>query len=353
MSLRRIAVLLGKEFAHGTKSYFFIFAVVAPLILTAFVQLAFGSLFSGTPKLGYYDPGASQVIRALANSTSLSVREYHSEADLKGTVERGARDVGVVLREDFDAKVLSGEATEVTSYVWGESLLKDRTIIGAAFLSEVRRLSGETAQVEIRTVPLGDEDTVPLEDRFLPVIVLMAIFISGFAVPATSLVEEKEKRTIGALLSTPVTQGDLFLAKGAMGLLVSVTMGLVVLLLNHALTAQLSSLLLILFLGAVMACCFGLVFGAFMKDIASMYTAIKGLGIVLYGPGIVSLFPAIPSWIGKIFPTYYVIYPIMKLARGGSSWADIKLDVMLLLLIIAACLIVTGFIAKATRQQEV
>jgi ABC-2 type transport system permease protein len=353
MSIRRLGVLLSKELIYNSKSYAFIFAIVGPIVFTLLVNLVFGSIFSGTPKLGIFDQGHSQIVEALKNMESIHLKEYSSEIELKDAVETGARDIGIILQENFDSKIKKGELTKLTAYVWGESLLKNRAVLGAAIIYQVRDVSGKKAPVEITPVSLGDKKNIPWKDRFLPAIVLMAIFISGFIIPASSLVEEKQKRTIGALMSTPATQIDIFMAKGLMGIIVSMVMGILILILNHALNAQLSLIIFILFLGAIMAACFGLIVGAFMKEMAALYSVIKGLGIIIYGPGVIALFPQIPKWIGKLFPTYYVMNPIMEISREGGTWATVYLDILILIGVIALFAAMVGVIAIKTRQQEV
>jgi ABC-2 type transport system permease protein len=101
-----------------------------------------------------------------------------------------------------------------------------------------------------------------------------------------------------------------------------------------------------------MATCIGLIIGAFVNNMASVYTVIKMLGIILYGPGIVAVFPKIPQWIGKVFPTYYIINPIMEIARGGGSWSNVDMDIYVLIGIIAALCAVVGVTARRTLQQE-
>jgi len=353
MSIRRIGVLLKKELTYSSKSYFFIFSIVAPLIFTVLIKLVFGSLFSGKPKLGIHDHGNSQIVDSLKQMASINLKDYVSEIELKKAVETGARDLGIVLSEKFDMIIKKGESIKLTAYVWGESLLKNRAIITAALIYQMRDISGNRAPVEIIPVSLGDEESIPWEDRFLSVLVLMAIFISGFTIPSSSLVGEKQKRTIEAVLTTPVTQIDVFISKGLMGLLVSIVMGIAILILNHAFNAQLGLIILLLFLGAIMACCFGLLIGAFMSNIASLYSAIKGLGIILYGPGIVAMFPGIPQWIGKLFPTYYVMNPIMEITQKGGNWSTVKLDVFILTGILAIFCVIVGVIAIKTKQQEI
>jgi len=352
MSIRRIGVLLNKELRYGFKSYFFVFAIVAPLIFTIFINLLFGSLFSGKPKLGVINQGHSQIVESLKNMESINLKEYSSEKELKNAVETGARDVGVVLGKNFDSIIKKGELTKLIVYVWGESLLKNRAIVSSALLYQIRDISGKKVPVDITPVSLGDADNIPLKDRFLPLIVLMAIFISGFAIPSASLVDEKQKRTIGAVMATPATQSDIFISKGLLGIIISFIMGILILVLNHAFNTQFLLIILILFLAAIMASCLGLIIGAFMKDTASLYSAIKGLGLIIYGPGIIKIFPQIPEWVGKLFPTYYIMNPIMEITRKGGGWSTVNLDVYILIVIIAVLLAIVGTIARKTRQQE-
>ena len=352
MSIRRIGILVGREFKYASKGYFFIFAIIAPVAFTLLIQLIFGSLFSDKPKLGILDLGNSKMVAAFQEMQSINLQEYASEAELKAAVETGARDVGIILQKNFNTTIQMGILTKVTTYIWGESLLKHRAIVGAAFLHHVREISGIEAPVEVTAVPLGDKDSVPWEERFLPLIVIMAIFISGFVIPASSLVEEKQKRTLGAVLTTPTTQIDVFVSKGLVGTIMSIVLGITILVLNHALNTQLGLIIPILILGAIMASCFGLLMGSCLSEIASLYSAIKAFGIVLYGPGMVKLFPQIPQWIGKVMPTYYVMNPIMEISRGGGNWDSVKFDVFILLGIIAALIVLVGIVAHRTQQRE-
>jgi len=51
MSLRRVGILLVKEFFKGPRS-FVVWAIAAPLVISLIVSLVFGTLFSEKPKTG-------------------------------------------------------------------------------------------------------------------------------------------------------------------------------------------------------------------------------------------------------------------------------------------------------------
>lgn len=349
MSLRRVGILLVKEFFKGPKN-FIIWAIAAPLVISLVVSLVFGTLFSEKPKLGIVDEGSSQLVAMSRELTSVDTREYGTVPEIRQAVESGAVDIGIVLPEGFDDSVIQGEEMELTAYIWGESLAKQRTILLVTIADLVRELAGQESPVEIESITLGAEVSIPWNDRLLPLIVLVAVFFGGIFLPATSVINEKTKKTLEALVVTPTTVGDVFMAKGLLGIILSLFMGIVILVLNRAFGAEPALLVLVLAFAAIMAAEIGLILGALMRDITSLFTVWKLGGILLFAPAFVYLFPQIPEWIGRIFPTYYFIQPIVQISQGAGAWPDIATSVLIL---IALDLILVGvlmFTLKRTGQ---
>ena len=331
MNLRHIAILLRKEFFQGPKNYFFISAFVAPVVISLVFSVAFGTLFVHKPALGIVDEGSSQLVATIEELPSVVSKEYATESELKDAVARGAVDSGLVLSEDFDSSVLERGKIEIPIYVWGESLAQDRIILTAAVANSVRELAGQEAPVEIKSIALGDEESIPWSDRMIPFIVLMTVTIAGLALPGTSLLYEKERKTIDALVITPATIGEVFVVKGLLGVILGVFMGVVILVLNRALGAQPGLLVMLLFLGSIMAAGLGLLIGSLAKDITTFFASIKVFGVLLYAPLVIYMFPGIPQWIGNIFPTYYIVEPIVEVSQRGGGWPEIATNVFILI----------------------
>lgn len=331
MSIKRTGILLGKEFTQGYKNFYFGFAIIGPIIISLVFSLVFGTFFSEQPKLGVYDEGNSQVVALMEEANSVNIKHFNSGSELKQATENGSVDMGILLPASFDASVMSGEAVEISAYVWGESLAKNRVVIPAAIADATRQIAGQEVPVTIESVPLGDEEAVPWSDRILPFIVLYAIIIGGTMVPSSSLIEEKQKKTINAVIVSPASITDVFVSKGIMGVILSMVMGTIILVMNQVFGTNPLLLLGVLFLGALMASMIGLLLGTFLKDFNSLTAAMKGLGILLIGPVVIYLFPGIPQWIGKIFPTYYLVDPLVAISQRGEGWSDISLNVFILI----------------------
>ena len=353
MSLKRVGVLLRREFLQGPKSFIFILAVVAPIVISLVLLLIFGTLFAEKPNLGIVDEGDSQLVTMAGELTSITTIEYDTVSELKQAVESGALDIGIVLPEDFDDSVTQGEEIEITAYVWGESLAQNRIILGVTIINLVRDLAGQEAPVEIAATNLGDEVSIPWADRILPLIVLMAVFIGGVFIPATSVVNEKEKKTIEALVVTPTTIGDVIVSKGILGIILSLFMGIVILALNQAFGAEPALLVLVMTLGAIMAAEIGLLLGVLMKDTTSLFAIAKFGGILLYAPAIIYLFPQIPEWVGMLFPTYYFIEPIVDISLWGAGWPEIATNVFILIGLDLALIVGVILVLRRTKQYAV
>jgi ABC-2 type transport system permease protein len=347
VSLKRVSVLLGKEFIHGPKNYIFVFAIVAPVVISLVFSLVFGTLFTDKPKLGIVDVGNSQLVAMSQELDAVITKEYSTVSDMRRAVESGAVDMGIVLPEGFDNTVSRGEKVEIEAYIWGESLAKNRTILPVTIANLVRDLGGQEVPVEIESVTLGDEVSIPWSDRLLPFIVLAAVFLGGLMLPATSLINEKQKNTLEALVITPTTIGDVFVAKGLIGIVLSLVMGTAILILNQAFGTEPLLLVGVLALGAIMAVELGLLCGALVKDITTLFALWKFAGILLFGPAFVYMFPQIPEWIGRIFPTYYIIQPIVDISQRGGGWPEIALNVSVLA---GLNLVLAGIVVFAARK---
>ncbi len=351
--LRRIAILLQRELIRGPRNTFFLFAVLMPFFITLVISLLFGTFFVEKPRLGFMDEGDSQVVTLALEVESLVVKEYDTAVALQTAVENGAVDLGIILPPNFDATVRSGEEAELTAYVSGESLLKNRTILGINLAALIRRMAGQEAPVNIITRTLGDVEAIPWQDRVFPLILLMTIIVGGTMVPATSLVDEKQKRTLNALNITPTSLGEVFTAKTLLGILLSTLTALVVLLLNRAFGSQPALLIFVLILGATASGLLGVLLGAFVKDITTLFAVIKGIGILLYAPAFVYLFPSIPQWIAQIFPTYYIMYPVVEIVQHGATLPDIAPQLLILCLIILAEVAVLATAIRRAHRYEI
>lgn len=347
MSFRRIGVLARKELLYSSKSLLFVFAVVTPIVTSLAVSLIFGTLFSGKPQLGIVDEGNSQLVPMLGGMEFLVSQEYDSVAGLRQAVAAGRVDAGMVLPTGFDELLARGQWMELRFFVWGESLISSRAIVVATLADLIQEMMGLETAVEVTSTTIGEGKSASWEARLLPLLVLLAVIMGGSLVPAASLVDEKEKHTLTALVTTPTSLREVLLAKGLLGVILSLVTAVIILLLNRILGTQVWLLLLVLALGGVLAATFGILLGLFTKDSNTLFATVKAIALLLYAPALINLFPQLPQWIAKIFPTYYVVAPVIEITQEGGRFADVAPEIAILSGLVLALL---GGVTVATAK---
>jgi ABC-2 type transport system permease protein len=345
MNLKRVWILIKAEIFHGPKDVILVMSVAIPILLALFANLAFGNIFTDRASLGIYDEGHSQIPIVLNSVGSISLKMYENEADIKAATASGTIDMGIVLPADFDNTLVFGNV-KLKSYIWGESLAKNRAIIPIALADAVREVKGTVLPVKIDTVSLGDESNLPWNDRLLPLVVLLAIFFGGMMIPASSLINEKSRHTLEALSVSPATVGDIFIAKGIIGAVLATFMGTLTLIISGNLNSSFLALILVLGLGAIMAAEIGLLAGAIIKDINTLFAFWKFGGLLLFGPAIVFMFPQMPQWIGYFFPTFYVIKPVVDLSVNSLGFSSIILNLVILAIIVIIIAMVVSTVVR-------
>ena len=337
-----------KDLALGPRSPFLLFAVAMPVIITLLVQGVFGNLFERPPRLGIVDEGESAVTAAALELEELRTSRVADAETLRQMVTDHDLDAGLVLAAGFDTALRAGERPPLTLYVAGESRANDRVVVAITTIDLLRGVEGRAPNVSVEVVAPGGEG-IPLQTRLVPFIVLYALFAAGVFVTSFSFTEERERRTMDALLASPLTMSEVLVAKGLFGGTLAAAMSLVTLALNGALTGQPVGLLLALAVGAVMAAMIGLLYGIAAPDTKVLFALIKTLSLLLFAPGLWYVFPEWPQWIAYLFPTYWLLNPIVEIGQQGAGLADVWWQVVIGAAICLALAPLLGRLAQRVR----
>ncbi|MFH1329782.1 MAG: ABC transporter permease [Actinomycetota bacterium] len=346
MSLGRVLLLLRKDLRLGPRSPVFLWVLVLPLLITLVLQVAFGDLFDPRSRLGIVDEGASAVTAAARQVPGIEGVLVDSAQGLKAKVEANDLDAGLVLPRGFDAALQAGERPLLQFYVGGESAASDRAVLTATTLDLVRRVAGSPTPVEVEVAALG-EKALPITVRLVPLIAMYALLVAGVFLPSFSLADEREKRTLHALVVTPVRLSEVVVAKGSLGFLLAVPMAVVTLWINQALTGRPLALLVVLVVAGGLLTELGLVYGTVAGNVTTVFTLIKGTGFLLLAPTVFYLFPDWPQWIARIFPTYWVINPVYEVTIEGAGLGEVWVE---LLIALGVAMLLGLVVATTTRR---
>ena len=351
MNGRNVMAIAGKEFRVGPRGLMFVFLVLFPFLITFLIRLIFGDLLAPAPRLGIVDEGSSRIIELARTDAELEVTVYPSVERLHDAVAGNDEDAGLVLQPDFDRLVRSGAMPELQLVTSGQADEIDAAVIAVTVINIVRQTAGQPAPVEVIQVTLGEGPTVPLEERFVPLLVLIAVAFGGVFLPAATIVQEREARTLQALLVTPLRVEEVMLGKGIVGFLLAFGVGAVTLLINGGLSVQNLEVLVVIAVAALMSVEIGLMLGAAVSNMGTLFSVWKSGGVVLFAPAILFLFPGVPEWIARVFPTYYFLGPLQQIVVHGARLAGQSLDLGIALAICAALAVVTGALSRRMESR--
>lgn len=348
MSTRHAATIFNRDVKLSPRSPLVLYALLIPFLLTVLVQGVFGDLFAPQPRLIVVDEGDSQIATDAAELEGIAVTFMGDRDEMLDSVESNGADAGLYLPAGFDDAVIAGEQPLLDFYVGGESLASNRIILGVTTLELIRGIEAGEPPVEVAVIQLGEEG-VDLDLRLLPMLLMMAVAVAAAFIPAASIVQEKEDRTLSALLVSPASMGNVITAKAAFGVLLALFTGFFTLVLNDALLGKSLAHLVIMLVAALMMVQFGLLLGMWARDSATMFAAWKGGAILLFFPTVFYIWPDLPQWIAKLGPTYYFIDPAFRVIAEGADLGDVIGTLALGAVIIAAMI---PIVVMAARRLE-
>jgi ABC-2 type transport system permease protein len=351
MNIVRAFKVMRKDLRLGPRSPIFLWAILFPFLITLVIQVVFGSLFSPKPRLGIVDRGNSRVTARAAELAGIELTLLDSVPDLKRRVRDNDLDAGLFLKAGFDQAVRRGHKPLLEFWIGGESLASTRIILAVTTLDLLRGLEEDVSPVDVQIITLGDHEGLSITARLIPFMVLFALLVAGLFVPAFGLVEERENRTLNAVLVTPIRFSEVLTAKACVGWIFGVLMALVTLFLNKALGPHILALVLALFIAGLMAVEFGLIYGMISKNTKTLFTLVKTFNWYLIVPVIFYIFPEWPQWIAKMFPTYWLVNPIFEIALKEGTLTDVTFDLMVALGIIALLILPIVILSKKVQSQ--
>lgn len=235
-----IALVELKRFFHDRSAIFFV--LLFPLVLV----LVLGSAFGGDDqsRLGVVAPEAApladEVVSTLADDEDIRLVEHSSETSLRRAVERGEVQAGVVLPDDYDARLSRGEVAEVGFLAQPTGFGRELQVVVAdatgaqsvrvqaarfaadhasgdfaAALAQVDELEPELARVSTRTVDAG-EALFPASlgqfDLGASSMLVLFVFVNGLA-GSSVLIQSRQLGVARRMLSTPTPMGVILLGE--------------------------------------------------------------------------------------------------------------------------------------------
>lgn len=274
------------------------------------------------------------------------LRQVDSERELRGMIQRGDANVGIVIAPDVERRIADGSRAAMQIVVDGSQPALENVAEGLGAIPLLRRAGATAAPRPVEIVVAYNPEkrtAVQIVPALCGVILTMTMVIFT----ASAIVRERERGNLELLITTPVTRGQLMAGK----LLPYVVIGLIqttlILLLGYWLfDVPIAGSLVDLYLGALLFIAASLSLGLFLSTVAQTQFQAMQMAIVTMLPSILMSgfmfpfegMPAVAQGIAQVLPLTHFNEIIRGIVLRGAALTDMKPEVAKLVAFLAVML---------------
>ena len=303
------------------------------------------------PRLALYDAGNSSLVAQLEQSTEFDLLLMPSQAEMERYLGDQTKVVqGLVLPPGFDQAAETKEQLELDGYVdhWVSDAAADES--RSFFEEQLTELTGKPVQIRLEsntvyTHPYGGQTVMV---AFALVFVLT---IFGLALTPNLMIDEKEARTMDALLVSPASAGQVVIAKALAGLFYSLVAAALVLVVFSATIAHWDVAILAAISGSLLGVALGLLLGTVISVRQQLVLWSSVLMVPLFFPVILSVIlpdiqaPGQVRTLVDLIPTVALAKVIRLAVAAEAPWTEVGpalalvMGCAILLLVVVAWLV--------------
>jgi ABC-2 type transport system permease protein len=323
VNLGIVSAITRKDVVDAIRHKYLLTALVTPLA----VALLFRVLLPGVGgrnllTVVVYDAGGSGLVAELRKTPHITVVDAASADAIAGEVERRKATGGLVVPVNFDADLVAGKQPQLNVYVNNKKNAFEQGGFRRLVEQMVRSFAKQPEPARLVWVDVDKEANegirgANLEQMLLPLLLILTFgMVAAFVVPLL-IVEEKEKRTLDFLLSSPASLKEIIVGKALTGGVYTILIAGLLLGINRQLIKSWSLTVLTVVLGLLFVVGVGLVLGSLLKDTMQVNTWASVVLMVLLAPSFPSL--GLTGWFDtamRLVPTYYLTEAVIMSMAG-------------------------------------
>lgn len=267
-NLRIVWAIAAKDIAGAIKDTTTISVILGvTLMMLSSQALPLLIKLSPTPIAVVYDAGDSALLKELGQNRQLRLHRVSSRQALEELLgESSGATLGLLIPADFDSRLEAGETIALDGYFTHWVSSSDVAETRDFFETELTALAGTDVQINLdghAIYPQPDSDGQPFMVSLSLTVVILTVCV--FLVPHLIL-EEKETRTLDALLISPASISQVVSGKAIAGLVYGLAASGVLFAFNRALIVHWGLALLAALCGALFAVALGLLLGSLFDN---------------------------------------------------------------------------------------
>jgi ABC-2 type transport system permease protein len=355
-ALRIIGAITAKDLLDALKNKTTLGVLLSVLfVLVVYQLLPKWQRGSNLPTVLVYDAGASDLLPALKRSPHLNVYSgYTSQEQLERKLVAGdIPELALTLPAGFDQSLARGEPLPVQGYVQHWVSETDAARLRAQAEEEIARLAAQPVAIQLEgnlVYPTPDSGGRSL---LASLAVLVAVTMIGVMLAPHLMIEEKQNRTLDALLVSPARSSHLVIAKALMGLSYCLIAATAVLVVNASLVLHWGLAIAAVLLSSLFAVAVGLLIGSLVeaKPVLPMWlmVALTMFLLPLFLAILKDLMPAAVRTIVDWIPT--VTLGRMLRASFSRDLAAVAISLELVVVVACTALVLAG-VAWIVRRSD-
>jgi ABC-2 type transport system permease protein len=316
-----IWAIAAKDIREAFSNRLVISILISTLVMLVLPKWLGGMIAPSTNEVLVYDPGATGITESLQDG-GFSVVTVRSVDDLISAVQRGTAVSGLAIPEDLSQSLELGQQPVIRGYItWS-----DRGLIPELRIGYQKALNPAVAiEFDSQLLYPGPETFSLLGISFLTMLVVMLVV--GISLVPSLIFEEKQTKTLDALLVSPATEAQLVAAKALVGLFYTLIVAVLLFGLNWNSVVHWELTVVFTMLCGLFAVSVGLVLGSVyqrQQDISGITTLL----LVLFVGGIfvVLIQLSIPTMVGVVLdwlPSTQLFYLLQTIFYQRYTWGEL------------------------------
>jgi ABC-type Na+ efflux pump permease subunit len=253
-----------------------------------------------------YDANASRLLSTMEESDAFDVRTARSVEeveDMIGDFGIGlGPEVGLVVPDDFDQALEAGEELELEGYLNWTNRNKASNLL-SGIEGQISELMGKPVSIELVDHYVYPELTSSLLLGIMTTSLLSVVILMGILLVPNLIFDEKQSRTMDALLVSPANIGQVVLGKVLAGWFYMILTAGVVFLVNWTGVVHWGLAILFTVCSGLFSIALGLVLGSFFEAQQEVTGWMSAILVILLGAVLVGMMGLeIPAWLQSAIP---------------------------------------------------
>jgi ABC-2 type transport system permease protein len=354
MNLRIILAIAQKDIVDAIRNTYILFSLVLPVGMSLLFAVILPDGKGKPLDVIVYDPGQSRLVSQLQGNPALRLVPVDSESE----VAKQVKDLvvgGLAIPAGFDAAVADKTTPSLpVSYNGGRSAV-EIVALRQALEEALRAMAGQSLPAKLALTDVtGGADALEgfnLSSYYLVLLLVLGLTMVGVFVLPTILVEEKERNTLRAILTSPASYADVVLGKALVGLLYALLVSGILMAANNGFSGNVPVTLMAVVLGSLLMVQIGLLMGAVFQTSMQVNTWSSIIMLLLLLPSMFNMPPRPPeplATIARLIPTSYLAHAVTLSIGGQATLESVGLD----LVIMAACTVVAFLLVVLALRRE-